>query len=159
MELIPSDIATPFWANGYYPEDMPAEWQLAYYANEFRRLYVPAELGEWLAGQESASFETLYLEDERALTSSLEVEEVVVLQQAHTLALPGSVEAMVDWGIDAATTLLFRLKSDIRPTLRELRLMIERLDQSFPDRDQVIIADAEPKWIGQGRTLLDLMGK
>ncbi|MGD8514629.1 MAG: hypothetical protein PVF52_03375, partial [Granulosicoccaceae bacterium] len=43
----------PGWEQGYYPDDMPAEWQLGYYANEFRAVLVapPADSAEveiWL---------------------------------------------------------------------------------------------------------------
>jgi len=33
------------WAGSFYPEDMPPEWQLAYYANELTGVLVPAR--EW----------------------------------------------------------------------------------------------------------------
>ncbi len=32
----------PAWCDDYYPADLPADWQLAYYANEFPVLLVPA---------------------------------------------------------------------------------------------------------------------
>jgi hypothetical protein len=31
------------WSGSYYPPDLPPEWRLAYYANEFRTVLVPAE--------------------------------------------------------------------------------------------------------------------
>lgn len=31
----------PAWVNAFYPEDLPADWRLAYYANEFRGILVP----------------------------------------------------------------------------------------------------------------------
>ena len=46
----------PAWVNAFYPEDLPADWRLAYYANEFRGVLVPdacwrasppADLGSW----------------------------------------------------------------------------------------------------------------
>jgi hypothetical protein len=30
------------WTAGFYPEDLPEDWRLAYYANEFSRAYVPS---------------------------------------------------------------------------------------------------------------------
>ena len=30
------------WSGGFYPEDLPAEWRLTYYANEFPAVIVPA---------------------------------------------------------------------------------------------------------------------
>ena len=36
------DWQHPAWQDSYYPEDLPAEWRLAYYANEYRAVLVPA---------------------------------------------------------------------------------------------------------------------
>lgn len=33
----------PAWRTDYYPEDLPQDWQLAFYSNEFRAVVVPAE--------------------------------------------------------------------------------------------------------------------
>ncbi len=33
------------WQNTFYPDDLPPDWQLAYYANEFSTVLVPVE--EW----------------------------------------------------------------------------------------------------------------
>ncbi|OQX11217.1 MAG: hypothetical protein BWK73_18285 [Thiothrix lacustris] len=40
------------WATVFYPDDLPAVWQAAYYANEFSRLIIPAS--EWVAPVEQA---------------------------------------------------------------------------------------------------------
>jgi hypothetical protein len=34
------------WRPGFYPEDLPVEWELTYYANEHRGVLVPAEVME-----------------------------------------------------------------------------------------------------------------
>lgn len=31
----------PAWCDGYYPQDLPADWRLAYYANDFSVVLVP----------------------------------------------------------------------------------------------------------------------
>lgn len=31
------------WCDGFYPEDLPADWQLSYYSNEFDAVLVPAD--------------------------------------------------------------------------------------------------------------------
>lgn len=46
------DWQQPQWQEDYYPEEMPAEWRLTYYANEFRCALVPAtqwrdEANDW----------------------------------------------------------------------------------------------------------------
>ena len=33
----------PAWRDDYYPEDLPEDWQLSYYSNEFRAVVVPAD--------------------------------------------------------------------------------------------------------------------
>ena len=33
----------PRWLEEFYPEDLPAEWQLGYYGNEYRVVLIPAE--------------------------------------------------------------------------------------------------------------------
>lgn len=32
----------PDWCGNFYPEDLPEDWRLAYYSNEFRAVVVPA---------------------------------------------------------------------------------------------------------------------
>ena len=32
----------PHWINSYYPEDLPEDWRLGYYSNEFNTVLVPA---------------------------------------------------------------------------------------------------------------------
>jgi hypothetical protein len=39
------------WAGGFYPEDLPREWRLAYYAHEFRAVLVPFEAAMASSGQ------------------------------------------------------------------------------------------------------------
>lgn len=39
----------PHWENDFYPEDMPKEWWLAYYSNEFNTVMVPADY--WRTGE------------------------------------------------------------------------------------------------------------
>lgn len=34
--------AHPAWCDGFYPDDLPEDWQLAYYSNEFHAVVVPA---------------------------------------------------------------------------------------------------------------------
>ncbi len=34
----------PAWRGRYYPEDLPEDWRLAYFSNEFRAVVVPREL-------------------------------------------------------------------------------------------------------------------
>ena len=38
---MPVDWAHPAWVGGFYPEDLPEEWRLGYFANEFSAVVVP----------------------------------------------------------------------------------------------------------------------
>ena len=31
------------WCDGFYPDDLPEDWQLTYYANEFSTVLLPAD--------------------------------------------------------------------------------------------------------------------
>ncbi|MCW8905990.1 MAG: hypothetical protein OQL28_01975 [Sedimenticola sp.] len=39
----------PGWAEHFYPDDLPSEWRLTYYGNEFHQVLVPA--GYWRQGE------------------------------------------------------------------------------------------------------------
>lgn len=41
----------PHWNNSFYPDDLPQDWRLSYYANEFSAVLVPADV--WQAEQEN----------------------------------------------------------------------------------------------------------
>jgi hypothetical protein len=45
----------PAWSGYFYPEDLPEAWRLAYFANEFRGVLVPAEL--WRAADQKTLLE------------------------------------------------------------------------------------------------------
>lgn len=38
--------AHPSWLGSYYPDDLPDDWQLSFYSNEFRAIVIPAS--EWI---------------------------------------------------------------------------------------------------------------
>lgn len=44
----------PGWEGGFYPADLPEEWRLAYYANAFPAVVVPAPLALGATGRELA---------------------------------------------------------------------------------------------------------
>ena len=72
------------WQDNFYPEDLPQDWFLGYYANEFPVVYVPA--ADWVKEQDlsgwiedvSDSFRFIlelpatYLEDETLFSAALE---------------------------------------------------------------------------------------
>jgi hypothetical protein len=44
----------PAWVNEFYSEDLPADWQLGFYSNEFSVVYVPA--ADWLYASDMAEW-------------------------------------------------------------------------------------------------------
>lgn len=50
------------WRGGYYPEELPADWEFCYYSNRLRAVWLPAEaaeagaaeIGEWLCDSDPA---------------------------------------------------------------------------------------------------------
>jgi hypothetical protein len=45
------DWAHPAWTRDYYPEDLPADWRLSYYANDLPQVLVPQ--ARWLSAGET----------------------------------------------------------------------------------------------------------
>jgi len=83
-------VSHPAWCEGFYPDDLPLEWRLSYYGNEFRALLLlqddinslsREEVVEWLEDLND-DFRLLYeLEfDSFSVLSSLPVELVRRLQ-------------------------------------------------------------------------------
>lgn len=65
----------PAWLENFYPDDLPEDWQLAYYSNEFRAIVVPAQtwkdldvadVERWV--EDTNSGFVFYLEVENPLT-------------------------------------------------------------------------------------------
>lgn len=53
------DWQRPDWNGDYYPDDLPSDWQLAYYANDFNAVLLPQSrwrhaAGEWAAWRADA---------------------------------------------------------------------------------------------------------
>lgn len=46
----------PDWAGSYYPEDLPEEWQLGYYANELSAVLLPASVWRAASTQQLADW-------------------------------------------------------------------------------------------------------
>lgn len=44
------------WAEAFYPEDLPGDWRLSYYSNEFRGVLVPADYWDWAGAEEVADW-------------------------------------------------------------------------------------------------------
>jgi hypothetical protein len=47
----------PGWAGRYYPDDLPEDWRLAYYCNDYRVVLVPADYWRWAGVEHTARWE------------------------------------------------------------------------------------------------------
>jgi hypothetical protein len=163
------------WLSDYYPPDLPADWRLAYYANDCGCLLLPAD--SWSAMDRDLLAESIdeaagrllfFLEapirrppDSHARLSLFATCPAILLVQrpdpGHTL-LPQWVGQgsglWVDTDSDAA---LVRWSLD-GVNLRELRARADQL----PASTQALVIDgpaASPASVPELKTLLELMGK
>lgn len=51
IDIVPADCRHDAWTGAFYPDDLPEDWQLAYFSNEYGAALVPA--ARWL-GQDPA---------------------------------------------------------------------------------------------------------
>ena len=56
LDFVVRDWEPPGWSGDFFPSDLPADWRLAYFANEFRAVLLPvarwwrsADLADWAA--------------------------------------------------------------------------------------------------------------
>lgn len=147
----------PGWEQGYYPDDMPAEWQLGYYANEFRAVLVApaadtAGVETWLDEVDAgfgfcldlrhAPLETRILESFKDQLLGVFVSgapetvpaDVVVFSESHKadISLPNSRYAQIfdDVRGGGMRLCLYRTNPDL--TLAGLREDIEAVLQGVP---------------------------
>jgi len=92
----------PGWSGSYYPEDLPDDWRLDFYANEFRAVVVPA--ARWRADAAEAAVAwyedtpagfNFFLEvpSEEAARSRMEAAVAVLGPKVAGLLLRGGAEA------------------------------------------------------------------
>ncbi|WGZ93230.1 MAG: hypothetical protein QJT81_15625 [Candidatus Thiothrix putei] len=75
------------WASVFYPDDLPVDWQAAYYANEFSRLLIPAR--EWITPVEQAKAWSAEVGQDFGFYVELTPE---LLQAAHWEAVRRAIE-------------------------------------------------------------------
>ena len=95
----------PAWDAGFYPEDLPTEWRMAYYSNEFPLLQLPLsrilraeadELDEWLTDSHEAFRLVVELDselDRNAVSRLLALQPKVLafIIMAESISLPESL--------------------------------------------------------------------
>ncbi len=164
----------PEWEGDYFPEDLPAEWQFAYYANEAGCLLLPAEdwlalspdeLTEWL--EDCPSWFRFYLEWPNAESSPAAGERLEIFG--------GQVGAILDAGdrpVAAQGVPIWRIQDQrvwvdsqgrkrlvcLRTAGRGLRQLRGELDGLPASVQALVIDDPNPARLGELRTLCELLG-
>lgn len=161
--------AHPAWCSSFYPDDLPEDWQLSYYSNEFRAVLVPAaefanvdplEVERWVEDA-SEEFE-FYLEVEDLFTDWAKFARVAGLlgeQFKGILLRPLKVDAdlaMIASCLDAATALapvcvLLPEDTKISESGRDL-LRQHRVELGWN------VGDGEPAWRGGGLVVARVTG-
>jgi len=106
----------PQWDTGYYPEDLPPEWQLAYYGNEYPVVLIPA--GYWKLGLETIAQQCEESEERPSLVCEWP------LQALETE--PAQIHAALERLGDRVEAVMLKPEAEPKPaTLQALRQLAE----------------------------------
>ncbi|MDH5764534.1 MAG: hypothetical protein OEZ38_00850 [Gammaproteobacteria bacterium] len=175
------------WLDSFYPEDLPEDWQLGFYANEFSAVLVPA--GEWQANRGFASkdwcddvaasfrfylewpFDTAegedqqyYLQQCQALGSNLGAiimsRDLALSTQLPVYYLSADDINQQIWTPEAQGQSGIAGLSLTNTDLRVQRSWLESFADSNADLEAVLILDAEPdiQTLLDFKTLIELLG-
>jgi hypothetical protein len=96
------DWRHPAWRGGFYPEDLPADWELSYYNTQFQAVYLSA--ARWQAA--SAADWTRWLEDTQpGFRFLLEAGAGVIPAHPRVIAVTPDWAAAHVWWLDEAPDL------------------------------------------------------
>ena len=182
------DWAGPQFQNGFYPPDLPEDWQLPFYANEYAQVLLPQERwlaaarDDWQEWQSEVSHQfAFYLQlvrpedvDAEALARAQAIlgpQLAGLVQCAGEPVLAGS--GLPVWSIDApeASQRLWTagsgalscgpvglLKQADFSDLRALRAQIEAFAGACESDQAVLFMDAPPAALDQAEAILSLLG-
>jgi hypothetical protein len=134
----------PQW-NSYYPEELPEDWRLAYYSNEFNAVMVPA--AEWL----NADPETIegWADDvPDQFRFFIELPLSYCQQQAHDVQLTAALEAGLEALNDALAGIYLTPEiaaGTLAPECKQLLAHLARTATLFSDRE-ISGIDVLPVW-------------
>ncbi len=97
LHIAARGLEHPQWVGSYYPEGLPAEWRLDFYANRFRALLLPE--GEEPEGLDELDDDfALFREEGEGVRGPGDVEPVVKRLSGPTepMALRHAIEALVE---------------------------------------------------------------
>lgn len=175
------------WAQRFYPEDLPSNWQMVYYSNDFNEVLVPASA--WESGALVADWSVLpagfelYLEITTALLESAhwaQVRECIEQTLATQISglwvdasaqhqLPAAWEQRFAVHFATADTLLATmpananaqlglLRTDEGLTPAALRALFEALQAKTAHKDVVLFLDAPYAVVGQIQLMRQVYG-
>ena len=162
----------PQWQGGYFPEDLPADWQFAYYSNDADCLLLSAAqwqaldaglIGDWL--EDAPEHFRFYLEmpagtpDIAALSPFEGHIGGLLVEKFHPLGSELPQFCRVDEGYWADAQGRARLwRWDHLPS--DLRQQRTRLEQMPATVQALILSDpqADPRALADTRTLAELLG-
>lgn len=159
----------PNWCDGFYPDDLPEDWQLSYYSNEFRAVVVPAadfavvdplEVERW--EEDTSEDFQIYLEVEDLFVDWAQFAQVVkplANQLGGILLRPLKVDpdlAMIATSLDAASTLApvcVLLPDDVTPSQAGQDLLAQHHVELCWD-----VHKGKPAWRGGGFAVARVVG-
>jgi hypothetical protein len=162
------------WLEGYYPDDLPQDWRLDYYANDYPLICLSEQ--QWLAQGDTDCPEHLRV--------YVEATDVMLNWPAHMMSSLAPVRALLTrdekvkiqlektsvkcrvrlvkpltngWWVDLAEGRLVSLKPELPLDLRGLRSEIEAYYERASGSQGYLFLDAPPGVLEQCRILLDLL--
>ncbi|NEX19169.1 hypothetical protein G3480_02385 [Thiorhodococcus mannitoliphagus] len=173
----------PLPKESFYPEDLPSDWQLAYFANVLDAVLVPVELWRSASADVVARWREdvpdhfgFFIEDltgamTPALWSQLSgclgdgLKGLVVCPDgldAHCrwMASPFAAgHAVADAGVESGSGIAYLVPSHLQQDLRAARRWLEDLVASAGGRPTLLmLSDVEIEAVGQWQLLIDLLG-
>ena len=106
------------WNNDFYSEDLPEEWQLGFYSNEFPVVYVPAS--DWLDEDDIAEWTEDVSDSFRFI---LEIPENVLKDEEKFVAAINKAKSLGDFCLG----LVFQLTPEL---YGDIQLIKKRLDEA-----------------------------
>ncbi|SIT66942.1 hypothetical protein SAMN05216526_0726 [Ectothiorhodosinus mongolicus] len=182
------DWAGPQFQNGFYPADLPEDWQLPFYANEYAQVLLPQQrwqaasrddwqewrsevsegFGFYLQLEQPESFELAALETARAVLGPQLVglvqcagEPVLLASGVPVWSIAAPEASHRVWTADSGAVScgpVGLLKQADFSDLRALRAQIEAFAGACESEEAVLFIDASPAALDQAEAILSLLG-
>ncbi len=159
------DVAAYGWESepwqGFYPADLPEDWRLDYYSNEFRAVVIPAEVWREMT-EEMVEEWADAVHDEFRLYFEVTSEQKLSAEQSAAINSLG--EQFGGWVCrshsEAATLPSVWYEGEVEP--RQMREVIEQLHQELGSKSRgvIVVSSTNEPWdvASDMRLLVELMG-